>query len=194
VQIIGYENARLIRLCIASSPGQLYLPKAIQLLVERYKFVGFPTKLEELSGNRNSFVHGVFNGVAIDQFDIYGDGFIVASKSPSAVLDEFVEDLNEWLRSSFNIHLVETLDHNKVSYETGLLVHTDAPILQVLDRLAPIKKTLQASLKKVSDIDTAFDAFSFGLATDHTLIPGMKPIAFRVERRASSPFEMNYYA
>lgn len=194
MKIIGYETARLIRLCIASSPAQLYLPKAIELLVERYKFVGFPTKLEELAGTRNSFVHGVFKGVAIDQFDVYGDGLIIASKSPSAILDEFVDDLHEWLATAMNLRLVETLDHNRVSYETGLLVQSDSPVLGVLERLGPIKKSLQNALKEASDIDVQFDGYSFGLATDHTLIPGMKPIAFRIERRAGSPFNMNYFA
>ena len=83
MELVGFENTKVIDLFLAARPeGQPYWPSAVAALVDRYKFSGFPTTIEELGGERVSFKHGLFDGSAIETFDIYPDGIIVASKSP----------------------------------------------------------------------------------------------------------------
>lgn len=79
MHLVSIENTRLIELFIAGRPeGQLPAMRAIPLLIERYKFRGFPTKLDEI-GESIKFAHGEFEEKPIEAFDIHRDGVVISS-------------------------------------------------------------------------------------------------------------------
>lgn len=193
MELIGFENTQLTALFLASRvEGAPYLPRAAAALVERYSFSSFPIKLEELSGERVSFRHGLFQDAAIETFDIYRDGIIVASKSPSELLDAFVVDVCTWMETAIGLKRIETHDINK-NYESYLIVHSEAALLKTLDGLAAIQDLIARCLKSANGLEVKFHPVSFALSPDQTLISQMRPIPFRLERRAGVSFETNYY-
>lgn len=190
---MGIERSSLTALFLASRPqGQVYLPGAAAELAKRYSFAGVPTGLADIEGNKISFRQGVFNDVGIESLEIYGDGIILSSKCPSDVLDALLADLIQWMESAFNMHPVETHTINR-NYESNILVRSDANILGALDILRPVQDLVAKSLKATNGTEAKFDTFGLGFAADHSLIPSLKPIAFRVERRVGVAFDMNYY-
>lgn len=192
MELVGIENTVLTRLFLATRPeGQPYLPRAAENFVGRYKFAAFPARIEELSADRVSFKHGLFNDVAFD-LDIFSDGVIVTSKSPSDVLDALLDDIITWMQTAIGLKKVETHPIN-TTYESYLIVHSAIGLLSILDGLAPVQKRLAKALKATTGRDASFSPVGWALSPDNTTMPSMKPIPFRVERRAGIPFETNYY-
>lgn len=194
MELISIENTRLIELfVVAKTEGQLSGPQAIAKLVERYRFAGFPTKIEELSADSVTFKNGFFEQQQIDAFDIHRDGVVVASRTQSTVLDAFVKDLVEWARETFGLKRVVTHVTNNKNYESHIVVRTDAPVLGFLDKLAPVRKALAKSLKDATLLETEVQGVAFAINADQSVIPGMKPISLRLERRAGMPFTSGLY-
>jgi hypothetical protein len=90
---------------------------------------------------------------------------------------------------------LKRLETHKVNciYESTLLVRSNARILQSLDALAPIQEFISKSLKTATGLEAKFEPFGLTLAADHSLIPGLKPVNFRLERRGGLSFDTNYY-
>jgi hypothetical protein len=193
MKLLGFENTRLTELFLASRvEGQPYLPAAITQLVERYKFAEFPSKLGEGGAERASFKHGLFQGSAIETFDVYRDGIIVESKSPSDLLDAFINDICSWMADAIGLKRIETHAISK-NYESHLVFESSAPLFKALDGLTTVSDFVANALKATTGLEAEFQAIGFGFAPDNSLISGMKPIPFRVERKAGVEFQMNYY-
>ena len=143
MRLINIEHSQLITLFAAARPeGNLSVPRVVQLLTERYQFSGFPTKLEDLAKSSVSFRQGSFNGHPIDAFDIHSDGVVMKSKTPTAILDAFVEDLCAWMEETVGLERVKTHEVDK-NYESQLVVQCEAPLLRALDALAPILRVAE---------------------------------------------------
>lgn len=193
MELIAVETSRFLNLFLARRlAGQLYMPSACQALVDRYRFVVRPSSIEEMTKDPISFGHGVFEDVAIDSFDIYSDGIIATSKSPTDVLDAFVSDVVAWSNVELNLDRVETHKISKM-YESHILIKSDKDLLKPLNELSDVSKAMSGSMKKATGQDVKFQPFGLTFAADHSVIPGLKPIAFRLERKASTEFEMGYY-
>lgn len=193
MDLVGFENTKVVHLFLAfRQEGQLYLPSAAQSFAERYKFAGVPTTLGELSGERVSFRHGFFEGNAIESFDIYNDGVIVESKSPSDLLDSFVRDVTVWMEKSLGMKRVETHAINK-NYESRLVVRTEAPIQSLFEKLIPLQDLIGRLLNKAMGLDVKYHAVGFALSPELSSISSLKPIPFRFERRSGLAFETNMY-
>jgi hypothetical protein len=121
MELIGIENTLITRLFIATRPeGSPYLPNAISAFVDRYKFVESPTTIAQMTADRISFKHGSYEGAAFN-LDVFSDGIIVASKSPSALLDAIVDDVTGWMETAVGLRKIETHEIKK-SYESYLVV------------------------------------------------------------------------
>lgn len=160
-------------------------------LMKRYAFTIVP-KVEQLESNKIEFRQGAFNDVGIESFTIYNDGVVVSSKSSTDVLDTFLQDLNDWMETTFNLKKVETHAINR-AYESTLLVRSNAKLLQALDALTPLQDIIGKSLKAATGLEARFEPFGISFGADYSLIPGIKPINFRLERRGGLSFDTNYY-
>src|ERR1700680_246882 len=147
MELVSIELSQLIRLLVAGQPtGRPPLPQVIRMLIDRYAFAGFPTKIEELSGGSIKLTEGAFQGKAIESFEIHGDGIIVRTKAPTGLLDAFADDLFAWMESQLGLRRVETHAIAK-NYESHLIVRTKASVLRALDALTPIQELVSRSLK-----------------------------------------------
>jgi hypothetical protein len=168
------------------------IARAMGELVKRYSFAGFPKSVQELEDSKVEFRQGVFGDVGIESFAIYGDGVVIKSKASTDVLDAFLVDVTEWMESAFGLRRVETHTINR-TYESNVLVRSDAKLLKAIDAIAPIREMIVKAVKSSMDTDIQFEPFGIALAADHGLIPGLKPSTFRLERRAGLAFDTNLY-
>jgi hypothetical protein len=192
MELISIENSVVTRLFITSrTEGSPYLPSVVAAFVDRYKFVESPTTIAQMTADRVSFKHGAFEGVAFN-LDMFSDGVVVASKAPTTVCDAIVADITEWVEMTVGVKKIETHEVNK-SYESYLVVRSEARLLRALDALNVIGTQVGALLKAVAGRDAAFRPVALALAPDVTEMAHMRPIPFRVERRAGVSFETNFY-
>lgn len=192
MDLIGYDTSSLTALFLAARPqGQLPLARSMGELVKRYNFTILP-KADQLEAQKVEFRQGQFGEVGIESFSLYNDGVVVTSKSPTDVLDAFLEDVCSWMESTLGLRRIETHAVNK-AYESGVMVRSEARLLQVLDALAPIQETIAKSVKAAMGLETRFEPYGISLAVDTTLFSGMRPNPFRLERRAGLAFDTNYY-
>lgn len=193
MKFIGFEDTKVTRLFgISRAEGAPYLPALAQAFVERYNFLGAPSSLEDLSGEPVSFRQGNFDGLAINEFDVYSDGIIVTSKCPSESIDKLLDDVTAWVVSEFGFKRIETHEVN-VAYQSNIIVHSEAPIFSFLEVLESVQDRLVRALAKARGETINFVPSSFGLSADITEIAALKPIPFRFERRAGVPFKKSYY-
>jgi hypothetical protein len=73
------------------------------------------------------------------------------------------------------------------------VVRSEAKLFKALNELEAIQGLLGQALKKATGLEAKFHPIGFGLCPDTSLIAELKPIPFRVERKAGVGFEMNHY-
>ena len=193
MEVIKHELTKVVSLFWLAEPaGALYSPSVVNLIVERYKFVGYPRSLEEMRAEKVSFLHGEFEGRAIESLEVYSDGIIASSRSDSELVDRFIEDIINWTESSFGHHRI---DHQKITkiYENHILFQTKSDIFRVLTPLEAVKSMLSAGLKKSSNIDAEFHSFGLSFGVETSKLASLKPIPFRIERRIGTDFSRNIF-
>lgn len=192
--MIGYDTSSLTALFLASRApgGQLPLAPAMGELIKRYGFAGFPANVQQLEAAKVEFRQGTFRNSGIESFSLYGDGVVITSKSSTDLLDEFMTDVTEWMGTELGLKRIETHPVN-IAYESNVLLRSEVPLLRLLDPLAPIQEVIAKAVKATMGLGANFEPFGIALAADHSLIPGMKPAPFRLERRAGLGFETNLY-
>jgi hypothetical protein len=192
MEMIGVET-RLVHLFLARRMvGQLYAPKAMAELTERYHFARFPTKLEDMAEPPIRLGHGLFKDTAIEQVDIYLDGLGVSAKSPSDILDAFVLDMLGWSKDTLGLDRVETHTVSKI-YESQLVFRTNKKIFNVLAGMDRAAQMVSSALKKASNMDADFHSAGITLSADPSMIAGFKPVAFKIDRHPSLEFAQNIF-
>jgi hypothetical protein len=193
MELIAFENTKLISLFwAASNTKQPYWPRAIKLCSERYGFQSFPTTMNDFVSEKTHFRLGIFKDHPIDSFEAYSDGVVVNSKCDSSVLDEFVDDVTNWIGDEFGMRRIDTHAISK-SYESDLVVRSDKNVLASLAAIERVQTAIGKHLKKTSGLDVAFQPLGYSLSPDTTEIPGMKPVPFRLERKIGISFDRNFY-
>jgi len=195
VELIAVDQSKVISLfwaAVEPGAGQPFLPDVANALVDRYKFQGCPKTIEELKADHVSFSHGYFDGSMIENFDVYRDGVMVSSKCDTKILDDFIENIVEWMQKDIGLRPIKTHEINKI-YESNLLIQSEKDILSPLNKLKKIQTAIQESVHSASGLDASFYPFGISLATDTASLPGLKPAPFRLERKLGLAFDMNYY-
>ncbi len=192
VQLIGFEATRITSLFLASfGQKQPYWPKLVSSLVERYHFISYPMRMEDIEQTKVTFRQGVFDGAAIEEFNVYPDGVAAISKSNSDVVDGFLGDLYEWLDQQ-NVARIKTHKIDK-SYDSRLVFRSDVDIPRKLCGAEKVAKMVSAALAKSTDFEAAYQATGFSLSANAFGFPGLKPTDFRIERKTGAPFESDMY-
>lgn len=195
MDLVAYESSSLVVLLSIKRPaGQLYLPAAAAMLVSRYAFADPPEAKNLLNRDANSieFRHGRFDGSAID-LALYNDGVLISSSSNTDLHDAFFADLSEWMGTELGVEPIKTQKIDKM-YASNILISSKKDILSPLSEIQKIGASVSRRLAKTNELKVNFEPFGVTLAADATLIPGMKPEAFRVERKAGINFDLSQYS
>ena len=188
MKLLTIEMSRVTALFRMARPsGQPYLPHVAAQLAERYRFGGAPNSIGDLGGNKVEFKQGLFEGNAIETLDIYNDGIVVASRSDSDFIDQFIDDLSLWLEKNHGLSVIETHTVRKM-YDSTLLVETDGDIFKPLDAYAGVLRMIEKTLQDSSGLSVQYQNFGLVLSADQTQNPALKPIPFRFERKEGIEF------
>ena len=193
MKLLAIEASRATALFrMTRQSGQPYLPHFIAQVAERYNFVSAPRSTEELGGSKAEFRHGLFEGNAIETLDVYTDGVVVASRSDTDFIDEFIVDLVAWLESDHGISTVETHTISKM-YESTLLVESERDVFQPFEAYADILGMIEKALRDASGLEIAYQNFGLSLSADQTRNPALKSAPFRFERKEGIEFSLHQF-
>lgn len=192
VELISVEGAALTRLFQAKRTRGAISPVALlNGLIDRYKFVSFPT-VEEAFADKAIFNHGAFQDTAIDALEIYNDGVVIRARAHTNVLEEFFDDIDNWMIAEFGMMRSET--HSvATNIESRLLIKADPKILGTLDKLKKLGEAVSSRLRATNGQTASFESFGFTLAPDTSKMTGMLPSPFRIERRLGLSFDLHYF-
>lgn len=188
MDLMGIETSRIVLLTQVYRPsGQIYLPDAIAMVVNRYSFVKAPTSDQPFP---YTFSVGKFQNSQITELSIYNDGLIVSSASDTDLLDLFLGDLLSWATKEFGI--VEQQTPEKY-YESTLIVKSDADLAAALRPQNNLIRDLSPALKSAGiELTPKLSGFLFDF--DQADVKGKrKPSRFTVDRRLGVPFSQNVF-
>ena len=193
MKLLAIEMSRITSLFRMTRPsGQPYIPRIVAEVAERYSFGNVPQSIDELGGNKAEFRHGLFEGNAIETLDVYNDGIIVASRSDTDFIDEFIEDLVTWLKDDHGYSVIETHTISKI-YDSTLLVEADRDIFKPFEAYAEILRMIEKGVKDSSSLQVTYENFGLALSADQTRNPALKPSPFRFERKEGIDFSHHQY-
>lgn len=173
--------------------GKALMPMLMPL-VERYRFIKFPQKPEELvKVDRFEFNDGTYktnegNEIVVSLI-VYNDGLIVDSRSSTNDCDAFLHDLLTWGAKNYGLLPYEKITRQKL-YASTVYVCMEPP-------LSHINPAIKTFTDKLANHDIGYGPFPFeisGISFGHDpeKIQG-KAMTFRLERAESAPFTENRF-
>lgn len=193
MELVSIETTRFTSLFLSARPvGQLYLPAATADFAKKYEFVEFPKSLEAMQATRVEFRHGRFNNVSIENVALYHDGVVVTSRASSNVLEEFLDDVIAYMTEQWGVTFTKAFSVNKM-YESTLTFHSEKDILKPLAAMKDVGRSISDRLNGATGAAIDFHPFGIGLSADNAMIPSMRPVPFRIERREGVEFSANLY-
>ena len=172
--------------------GLAYLPHIIAHIAERYCFVSAPPSIDALGGNKAEFRHGLFEDNAIETLDVYTDGLVVASRSDTDFIDEFIVDLVACLENDHGYSVIKTHTVSKM-YESTLLVETERDVFRPFEPYAEILPMIEKALQDASGLAVAYQNCGLILSADQTRNPALKSVPFRFERKDGIDFSHHQF-
>ncbi len=172
--------------------GQLYLPQMLYQLSDRYHFTGKPDSLAAIEEKKAVFRHGRLDGNAIDSFEIYDDGIVVASRSDTEFVDRFINDLVKTLEKHHGISLIETHAIGRI-YESTLLVQTNHDVFKPLSTFFELRGMIENMLHDSTNLRIPYQDFGIAFSANQAGNPVLKPIPFRFERKEGIDFSHHQF-
>lgn len=192
MRLVSIEEARVVELMmITRAQGQLHLPRIVETLQETFQFSGVPDSLDEIRENGLKLTDGIYREMAIGSLAIHSDGIVVDSRSPTKMLENFVDHLKEWARENLDVTFVRTHRVERL-FDSSITVESQQPLLQTLDVLQDLNAYLQELLEESSGYHATYRSQGFSLSVDPQE-SSMKPKAFRIERKLGVNYTFNQY-
>jgi len=177
---------------VSMSPGQLYLPEALQKIQARYGFVRAPNLDELLSQQPNVvFEHGKFGDHVIQKLSIHTDGFLANSQAGTDTTERFLDDLVSWSKEEFGAVELDINDSFKV-YDSHLVVQLEVDLASQLKFANFVSSQIEKQRESYGLTPSEYVASGFILSADGTPT-NLAPAPFTIERRRGQPFKNNLY-
>jgi len=164
-------------------------------VIEKYRFVQFPTKPEELDLSKGiNFVGGSFqkdpkNDIAID-LTIYNDGFLADTRSSTEDSDSFLDDFLSWIAGEFGLVPYKEILRSK-AYFSELWVKTNKSLNALNPELENFGKRLSSLIVGHDHHPILFETYGISFWTNPTIT--FPPGPFKFERAENIPFGENRY-
>lgn len=194
MRLLTIESSKLIALFNVSRPDrQPHVPEIVNSVAQRYSFSVYPTDFMSTElRERMEFRLGVFKDGGIESLEIFSDGVVIKSQSNSSILDDFLQDLLDYIRESWGIEPFKTHSVDRM-YESHIVFQSNKAILRPIDDLQIIGSMISEFLSKNSNLDAEYLPFGLALSADQAKLSGMKPSVFRLERRLGFEFRFDQY-
>ncbi|MGQ0443940.1 MAG: hypothetical protein ACT4O2_02125 [Beijerinckiaceae bacterium] len=192
MELKAIESSRVVFLTSVHRPaGQLFMPSAAAMLVNRYHFQKIPGPDDGADGILK-FDQGVYNNVGINELAIFPDGLVVTTRAYTNVIDEFIDDLMAWAKHELGIQ--ETgIPPRERHYESTLIVNMSVGSRWNIPYIDHINSSLKRYQSEYGLRDFDFTFGGFSSIVDSTVYAGRKPIAFSVVRRINVPIDADIF-
>lgn len=193
MNLLSIEDTSVIYLMQATRPsGQMYAPQAVVLIRDRYGFVKIPS-VDELTKSPQVFSIGQFQGAQIQEFQIYGDGIIVKSRSNTSIMDAFLADFMQLLEKEMGIVFLDVPAREQY-YESAVVIQSEIDIVYQMRPRIEIDKMVTKRLERPGYVPATFKAAAFGADVEVGANTGRrKPVALTIERRIGIPYARNIF-
>jgi hypothetical protein len=162
--------------------------------VNSYKFKKFPLPNEKLDETKGvKFEQGEFKKkddetIIILEFTIFGNGFVIDSRSSTKDSDEFMKEILTRAHEEFNLTPYEEVIKKK-NYLSQMSVSMDKSIGSLNPKLKEIAKYLSDNI--VGYEDAVFEPGGISFWSDQK--PTLNPAPFSLERQVTAPFSDKRY-
>ncbi|MFZ5448524.1 MAG: hypothetical protein ACOZFS_07820 [Thermodesulfobacteriota bacterium] len=198
MKLLSVLRARSIWMIYLSelNPRGLYDYSVVRPMIEKYKFLKVPTKIEEFDLSRGcEFKNGSFQKnpqleIGVD-ITLYNDGLVVDTRSSTADSDGFLEEFLSWLSTDFGVVPYQNVLRRKF-YLSELSVQTDKPLNALNPKLQGFAERINSLISGFSDRPIAFETSGVRFWTDPTVMTN-PPGHFLFERLEKVPFNENRY-
>lgn len=170
----------------AYNPGGLALGPIHRGLIERYRFVNYPAVGPDNFNGKSGAEYGggefVFNEKTVTiSVKIFNDGITADSATSTQISDAFLEDLSQWLMSSFGL-----LDPRRFTttrlYDSQIFFKSDANLMRNSPSLRQFTELLRQYTGNPKEEPWAL-----------LFEPDQGATSFSFERRVNVPFSENHY-
>ncbi|MBC9034310.1 hypothetical protein IAG41_18125 [Sphingomonas sp. JC676] len=111
MELINIEQSKVIALGgYRFTRGNPFFIDLVGEVTARYNFQIPPDRIPDPSSANGASIHlrvGKWDNVQIDELGVYSDGFIVTAKCNTFILDQFINDLHEYIEREFGILLAK---------------------------------------------------------------------------------------
>lgn len=197
MKLLSVKQARSIWLVnlVDLTRGRSVTPM-IPSIIDRYKFLKFPTKPEELDLSQGvKFLAGTFqknqNNLAID-LTVFNDGFVADTRSSTEDSDDFLNEHLTWIATELNLSPYQEVLRSKV-YFSELSVQTDKHLNALNPKLENFAKRITSLIVGHNHHPISFETTGITFWTDPIVVNPPGP--FRFERAENTPFgDHRYYS
>ncbi len=171
--------------------GKVFFPDLTAKIIERFKFQGYPQKLEDFDAQKGvNFNSGTWDGVNVDKLTIFWNGILLDTQSSTDDSERILYDSLSWVRDEFGLRY----DPSKVKrkrHVSHLAFYSDAPMTGTG---GAIQELCQQVSKRVEEImGKPISYIPTELTVDFER-QGTIPFApFKIQRRVETPFAENKY-
>ncbi len=195
LKAIGRARSIWVVYLVDLNPRGRNLLPLISSVIEKYKFLQYPSKPEELDVSKGvKFVNGSFqkdsqNDIIID-LTIFGEFMVADTRSSTKDSDAFLDDFLTWLSSEFGFVSYQEVLRSRV-YLSELWVQTNKSLSGLNPKLEAFSKRITSLIEGHSHHPVAFETAGIYFWTDPNIANSPGP--FRLERASDVPFTENRY-
>jgi hypothetical protein len=170
--------------------GSAYLPELVQRVIQKYSFLKFPT-VEEIQKDTQNFAVGKFNGIQINELNVYSDGVIASGRCSTTILRDFVSDLFDMVEKDFGYTESKVLDP-ELHFESSIVVRSSKDLGVVIAPPQKAMDVIEEALGRFTKHSYQPAGIQFDTDTKASLLR-RRTIRFSVERRLGIPFDKNVF-
>jgi hypothetical protein len=176
--------------------GEVYFPKVVQALVERFKFQKFPHEYEEFDPHKGiEFARGIIDGIAVHGLTLFPHFLALDTRASTDESESVMNEILLWCTSELGLKYKPEMISRKY-YVSQLTFFSESLMLpEISPPLARLGDRVTACLREILSPDEEVPAYDFAsvllqhdqLKRKHAL-PG-----FSIARGAETPFTQNKY-
>jgi hypothetical protein len=173
--------------------GKVFYPDLVKGMVEKFGFLKFPEKAEDLDETKGiDFIGGKWGNVTVEKLTIYQNGLLLDTRASTAESERIIEEGLAWASSTFGL-IYEPKMIKRRGYLSNLCFYSACPFL--LKSSLPVSKLTERVHNAVGKITGDKTPWEPTILTIHSESIPRKPVGapFTIQRRAETAFSENKY-
>lgn len=164
----------------------------VAALIERYKFVKFPTAEELIAQRSHKFEGGTFTGAdkveKVVDLTVHDDGLVIETRSSTKDCDLFAEEALTWVSTDFELPSHRELVVRRI-YSSEVTVQFEREVSVFNSRFLDFVRHLRGDAERAKSESLELSHLNF--SPDYGL--QSRSQGLRIEREAGVPFASNSY-